>query len=220
MNRLVAGVAAVVVMMASAASCRSVSPVPGGSTGTARSPQNDSGLVTARGPGWTRAGLDGPVPATAGCTYRHAVGGYNLPDPQCTPGAIDPRVTQADIDSTVCRPGGYTASVRPPEAMTNAYKRLAEAAYSDPAPPSSMELDHLVPLELGGASDTRNLWPEPDQGRPAQFDSRAPFGINAKDGVEGRLHDAVCAGQVTLAAAQAAIASDWPTAEARLGLSP
>jgi hypothetical protein len=64
----------------------------------------------------------------------------------------------------------------------------------------TFELDHLVPLELGGASDTRNLWAEP---------GTVP---NEKDPVEGRLHRAVCAGVITLADAQHRIATDWTTA--------
>jgi len=63
-----------------------------------------------------------------------------------------------------------------------------------------------VSLELGGSNDATNLWPE------------VPPSPNPKDQVEDTLHDAVCAGQVSLAAAQNAIASDWMTAEARLGL--
>lgn len=82
------------------------------------------------------------------------------------------------------------------------------------------EYDHLVPLELAGSSDTRNLWPEPDQGSPGQFDARDPYGRNAKDGVEDRLAAAVCAGRVPLAAAQEAVARDWTTAESTLGIGP
>lgn len=36
-----------------------------------------------------------------------------LPRHDLTPGAIDPRVTQSNIRSTICR-RGYTATVRPP----------------------------------------------------------------------------------------------------------
>ncbi len=93
-----------------------------------------------------------------------------LPDPACTPGAIDPTVTQADLAQTLCRKGGYTASVRPPQQVTDAYKKLARAAYSSPGPSSDYELDHLVPLGLGGASDARNLWPQRNLGDPHQFD--------------------------------------------------
>jgi hypothetical protein len=71
---------------------------------------------------------------------------------------------------------------------------------------TTSELDHLVSLELGGSNDEANLWPEI---------GKVP---NPKDTVENDLHDAVCSGKVTLAAAQQAIASDWTTAEQRLGL--
>jgi hypothetical protein len=67
---------------------------------------------------------------------------------------------------------------------------------------------HLVSLELGGApDDPRNLWPEP---------GASP---NPKDKIEDNLHRALCAGRISLTAAQTAIAADWTTAEHRLGLT-
>lgn len=68
------------------------------------------------------------------------------------------------------------------------------------------ELDHLVPLELGGSSDVSNLWPEP-----------GPI-PNPKDRIENAVRRAVCAGKVPLALAQHAMAADWTTAERVLGL--
>lgn len=159
------------------------------------------------------------MPAAGTCQYHTATDGYALPDPLCTPGAIDTTVTQADIGSTICT-SGYTSSVRPPEAMTEAAKDQSMDAYDSQGSASDYEYDHLVPLELGGSSDVRNLWPELDTGSPSQFDSTDSYGENAKDGVEDRLNAAVCAGDVTLAAAQQAIAANWTTAEAVLGVSP
>lgn len=46
----------------------------------------------------------------------------DLPDPLHTPGAVDPAVTQDNIDRTICVPG-YTRTVRPPAAYTNRIKR-------------------------------------------------------------------------------------------------
>jgi len=129
-------------------------------------------------------------------------------------------VTQASLPQTLCRRGGYTSSVRPPAQVTDAFKKLVRAAYSSPGDSSQDELDHLVPLGLGGASDARNLWPQPNVGDPHQFDQRASGGGNAKDGVESRLNRAVCAGEVSLAAAQEAIATNWYTAESVLGVKP
>jgi hypothetical protein len=135
-------------------------------------------------------------PASGSCDARGS-GQYSLPDPRCTPGAVNPAVTQANIDETICR-AGYTETVRPSESITEPEKLASLAAYRDPDDPSAYEYDHLVPLELGGArNDPRNLWPEP---------GASP---NAKDTVENRLRSEVCAGQITLRAAQLAIARNW-----------
>lgn len=175
--------------------------------------------VVTSGRGWGPQGLAGPRDAAGTCHARRAADGLPLPDPRCTPGAVDSAVTQANLGSTVCRPG-YASSVRPPLAFTEPAKLASMAAYGAPGPASAYEYDHLVPLELGGSSDLRNLWPELDSGSPSAFDSGTPRGRNAKDGVEDRLHAAVCAGEVPLAAAQRAIAADWTTAEAELGVRP
>src|SRR4051812_35684000 len=51
-----------------------------------------------------------------------------LPDPSCTPGAIDPRVTQDTIGATICV-SGYTRTVRPSTGITDRIKREQYAAY-------------------------------------------------------------------------------------------
>jgi len=86
-------------------------------------------------------------------------------------------------------------------------------SYGVAGPLSAYEYDHLVPLGLGGASDTRNLWPELDVGGSGGYTQ------NAKDAVETELHDAVCAGRVALGPAQQAIASNWTTAMSVLRLA-
>jgi len=153
------------------------------------------GLFAIHDPGEVTGTLTGP------CRARHH---GELPDRSCTPGAIDPAVTQANIGSTICR-SGYTTTVRPPESQTEKFKwDVAEPAYGQHD--VSGELDHEIPLELGGANDARNLWVE------------AGSIPNPKDAVEDALNRAVCDGKVKLRAAQAAIAKNWRTAEAALGL--
>ncbi len=72
------------------------------------------------------------------------------------------------------------------------------AAYGDGGSMSAYEYDHLISLELGGATnDARNLWPEPG-GSP-----------NPKDSVENALHRRVCDGEMSLSQAQHIIATDW-----------
>ncbi|HWD64002.1 MAG TPA: hypothetical protein VG405_02410 [Solirubrobacteraceae bacterium] len=137
-----------------------------------------------------------PQPASGSC---HAIGHGLLtrPDPRCTPGALNPNVRQSDIRQTICVTG-WTATVRPPEPITESEKQASMAAYRDTSSLSGYEYDHLVPLELGGATnDPRNLWPEP---------GASP---NPKDTVELELRDRVCDGRMTLAQAQREIASNW-----------
>src|SRR2546426_4112782 len=94
--------------------------------------------------------------ATSNPTGCHAIGNV-LPDPACTPGATDPRVTQENIGSTICV-SGYTSTVRPPVSVTNPIKQERMQAYGFTDSTANYELDHLISLELGGApSDVKNL---------------------------------------------------------------
>lgn len=63
------------------------------------------------------------------------------------------------------------------------------------------EIDHIVPLELGGANALSNLWAQqwPD--------------ARKKDQLENRMHHLVCVDKtLSIAQAQAEIASDWEAA--------
>ena len=136
-----------------------------------------------------------------------------LPDPACTPGVLNPDVTQDTIDSTICV-SGWTGTIRPPSSYTSALKvqQIADYGYSD-TNPSDYEEDHFVPLELGGAPrDPQNLWPEPHS-------DSSGYTSSAKDSVENKLKRAVCNGTVSLSDAQNAIMTDWTTALSNLGLS-
>ena len=187
--------AAVLACAALTAGCSLASVTEASSTATA-TVVSSHGLLQVHDPGRVTGTINGH------CTYRD---GGLLPDPRCTPGSTDPAVTQTDIRSTICR-YGYTKAVRPPFTRTERFKyKIAYPAYGTPELKRT-ELDHLVPLELGGSNDATNLWPE------------APGSPNIKDDVERTLNHAVCDGKVTLAAAQQAIASNWTTAEKTLGL--
>jgi hypothetical protein len=154
-------------------------------------------------PVWTPS----PRTKTSGCSSQ---GG--LPDPACTPGAIDPRVDQADIGSTICT-SGYAKTVRPPANVTDRIKRAQIAAYGLQGQHLvDYELDHLIPLSLGGApDDVANLWPQPWNG-----DANA----HMKDAVEIYLNREVCRGAMPLADAQRQIATDWLSVYRSQGLTP
>jgi hypothetical protein len=202
-----------------AASCNiSQTPASSGSGQPGAAGPVPAGVVVASGHGWSSAGLAGPFPAAGTCHVHTATDGEPLPDPACTPGAIDSAVSNATASTTVCRKGGYTSSVRPPESLTAPAKLKLMAAYGIPASQvSGYELDHLVELNSGGASDTRNLWPEPDTFR--QF-HQSGFIHNDKDAVEEYTFRALCQHKTTVSAIEAAMATDWTTAVARLGLPP
>jgi DNA-binding transcriptional regulator YiaG len=133
-----------------------------------------------------------------------------LPDASCTPGAYDPGLTAA----VLCAPGYTTRSYRPPVYQTARFElEQALPAYGlANIPGSASELDHLIPLTLGGANDASNLWPE-----------LGPV-PNRKDATEVRLHKWVCQvkgaqAEGRLAGARQAVAADWLTAEQVLGVS-
>jgi len=99
---------------------------------------------------------------------------------------------------------GWTATVRPPASTTTRLKvaQLASGyTYKGDTATGDYEEDHPISLELGGApSAEANLWPEP---------YNAPEGARVKDRVENKLHALVCAGTISLATGQRAIATNW-----------
>lgn len=75
------------------------------------------------------------------------------------------------------------------------------------SPSEDYEIDHLISLELGGSNDIANLWPEAAEPSP---------GYHEKDALENKLHEKVCAGDMTLDEARRAISSDWLNVYERL----
>ena len=126
----------------------------------------------------------------------------DLPDPKITPGAINPEVTQETINRTICV-SGWTKTIRPSVSYTNKLKKQQMAAMGLTGAPNLYEEDHLISLELGGnPTDPKNLWPE-------AWGDMNSWGAHKKDVIETHLKSMVCKGQITLAEAQHAIATDW-----------
>ncbi len=126
-----------------------------------------------------------------------------LPDPRLTPGKADPAVSQANIQATVCK-DGYTKTVR---NVSEAEKKQVMERYGLPESDLRLvEIDHFFSLEIGGANDVDNLWPQYYQAAPRQS---GYLGAREKDVVETHLKRQVCSGKMSLAQAQYAIRK-WP----------
>jgi len=116
-----------------------------------------------------------------------------LPDPKLTPGDTF-EVTVQDLCVR-----GYTKKVRnvPAEMKREVYEEYGITSHGS----GDYEVDHLIPLELGGSNSIKNLWPESHR--------TSPWNAQVKDRLEGKLHELVCSGRLDLKTAQQAIASNW-----------
>jgi hypothetical protein len=132
--------------------------------------------------------------------------GYPVPDARCTPGGFNTTVTAP----TLREPGWKTRCIRNC-ASTESEKHVVYRWYGiaphhgNSGKNQVCELDHLVPLELGGADGLGNIWPEcgPDA---AVLKNRF---FKTKDRVENYLAREVRAGRMSLGDAQRGIATDW-----------
>lgn len=116
------------------------------------------------------------------------------PNKSLTPGDVFTNATTSQICKT-----GYTATVRNVSVSTKK-QVYQEYGISYPKTSGSYEVDHFIPLELGGSNSIKNLWPEPASPTP---------GFHQKDIVENYLHYEVCSNQMSLTDAQNEIKTDW-----------
>jgi hypothetical protein len=128
-----------------------------------------------------------------------------IPDPTLTPGAV--RATDAgEICSTGTRQLRHWDRARDDRVM---------AAYGLPTGPHpGFEVDHLIPLGIGGADSEANLWPEPRRTIEPKRNAEA------KDRLEWKLRDLVCSGALDVREAQREIAEDWTEAYGRFFRAP
>ena len=120
-------------------------------------------------------GLSLAVPAQAGDAM--------MPDRRLTPG----KVARRDKDRR-----GVT------EAMERKVFKRYRISWSRRA---EFKIDHLIPVELGGADTIDNLWPQSLRVRP--------YGAERKQFLTKHLLAQIAAGKMTLAQAQEEISEDW-----------
>jgi hypothetical protein len=106
-----------------------------------------------------------------------------LPNPKLTPG----RIAQTDKDRS-----GVTVEM---EQKVFARYRLPWASRA------AFKIDHLIPLELGGADTIDNLWPQRLRARP--------YGPDRKELLTEVLLQRIARRQITLEEAQEQIRRDW-----------
>jgi len=166
-----------------------------GAPSAASSSKNSGSSNTVKPSGVIRAG------STALLAARSKRSGCRLdaePDRRCSPGAYYSGLTTA----VICSAGFHTSSIR---NVPDSEKHQVEAEYglAPGSYGSTLEIDHIVSLELGGSNDIANLFPE-----KAVLAGGHP-GFHVKDRLENRVHALVCEGKITLRAAQREIAGDW-----------
>lgn len=124
---------------------------------------------------------------TSECIIKNA-----LPDPACSPGAVDKSVTWDMICPRVTRERHTLKS------MEDEVLRSYNMSRNDGV---KREQDHVIPIELAGSDNN------PANHFPQAYDGE--LGAHAKDHVENWLHRRVCRGELELAIAQELIATDW-----------
>lgn len=104
-------------------------------------------------------------------------------DPILTPGEFFPTITASEV----CVPG-YARRTR---NVPTSEKKKVFARYGVKWKPGAYEVEHFIPLCMGGTNGLANLWPAPKK------DARA------KARVDGFLCREICAGRLTLEEARA-----------------
>jgi hypothetical protein len=120
-----------------------------------------------------------------------------VPDPTLTPGAV-----RSTDTADVCQHG--TSQLR---HMTRERSDALLGEYGLPGGRHpDYELDHLIPLGIGGADDDANIWPEP------RATIEPEWNAERKDQLEAKLRALVCGGKLDITVAQKAVADDWTQA--------
>jgi hypothetical protein len=134
-----------------------------------------------------------------GVGLRQSIGHpFRPPNNPLPVAALTPGATRAVSLDSIC-------NLQEPEANLPVDASLARQVFNEYGLPLSSrdayEVDYLITPELGGATDIRNLWPEPY--------AATDWNAHVKDALESRLHELVCQGKMPLATAQNEIATDW-----------
>ena len=122
-----------------------------------------------------------------------------LPNPNLTPG-VARQVTQDTLCTTSTKLVRHTSAETKRQVYAEyGLKPLFGDGCTGPSH-SCYEVDHLIPLEAGGADVKSNLWPQLYDGINNAHD---------KDKLENYLHKQICTNKITIQQAQSCIAKNW-----------
>jgi hypothetical protein len=135
-------------------------------------------------------------------------GGAWLPDPECSLGDAFPLTTIQINGEYAEEPGGvivgdicvsgYSANIRD---VTQARKEQVYAAYGVVSRVTGeYEVDHIIPLAIGGTNEVTNLFPQPAYPLP---------GFHQKDVCEVCFKNKICKGELDIREAQKMMAKNW-----------
>ncbi|HKY03766.1 MAG TPA: HNH endonuclease signature motif containing protein [Blastocatellia bacterium] len=122
----------------------------------------------------------------------------HMPDPNLTPGETN-EATKDDLCGAGRKAMVDKVSIKVKSQVFDIYGIRGES-------PTGYNVDHLVPVSLGGTNSVKNLWPQPLAGE---------WGYVEKNRLEKRLQRMVCSGELDLRKAQEEIARDWVAAYKR-----
>jgi hypothetical protein len=142
-------------------------------------------------------------PGGSRCHHYAYTDGPIIPDRRCAAGALT-AIAVTDAQATICQ-AGYLRLVREAVvAVTEGEAGRLYVAYGATGALSGYRVDDLVAVaDRGRATSPANLWLAPV--------SQAA----AKRRVEARLHERICAGEMTVAQAAAVLGGNWEDEVAR-----
>jgi hypothetical protein len=120
-----------------------------------------------------------------------AIAAAQLPNNYYTPGKAD------KVDVKQLCAATFDSSAKP---VADWQKNEALTRYGVRPESFNGQLEHLVPVALGGTNDPDNLYPFHGQGEYTQ---------DAKQRLAAKLHELVCDGKVSLKQAQDVFKKDW-----------
>jgi hypothetical protein len=187
-RRSLLALACVLVLQAGLAACTSSGAVEG-----AGAPPKVEPSIVPLPPSTVDAIAQADFQSGQSARYAYTSDGVALPDATQTPGAVFADVQAIDICDL-----HYTQGVRQPRFNTKVDVFVSYGVSIHER--NDYQVDHLVPISLGGSNDPTNLWPQ-------LYSPTA--GAAQKDMLERQLRGLVCSNEIPLPEAQDAIATDW-----------